>query len=943
MVLPVVMAASGAASAGATALGLKIDQKSVDLTKEIFLLQMRQTKRLFTAQWAEASYRYGEAMAQAAQQHCEDMALAKTAYLQAERINSQQFKLARDQDSRSFEMSFRTEARESLRDELANQFNRYNIVMLCDTVSLGCVYGLVVEGAPPEGTSEWLLILYLFSLGGSIMFFSVSLWFCVTIVRRLHEHTASIMERKLFSDDEQLQSAWQEELVNGLPTGPNVMHLVNQAYSRWLSRFINPLGHLSINMMILGVVMMFICAGLLTHTRYTIQYDSFASASIFWVTVFIATFIIIFSKIREDAFERKKEGVYDKSYLDAPTTKGPMAKVKLAADELFTRNAVRLGSFKRATLYRERKNSVNEFVPDNSALFEKAESLRRQWEFRAKQRQDVLETLTAAVEEIDALPADLLERVNKIIHDVDEADKHTARYVSMNSKKRTEHSETNLDRDDDGTTANKQRPMPDRPIDAQYTPVSLTSLRKKLGEFPVTTMIRIRNLTNEPLRLKSGAQLDAGQYIKDLEVSMIFSRHNRNQNVVGDRAIYRLFPIAEIPIRTEVVIAARSTGNKWFPTSGIDGELVFVNKSGTWIFHIHFSNGVGLGGTSCRTMAMHYADPKLRSDVQIESGEAENSVWKISHETIDQKRNNEVLVQINVMPPQFKSVYSSVHDEFKVGIEQGSPSCGEGFEMELGGIVHNERELNQPHLRKVETSDGSGETDPCSREILMNGIMFEQVSVLDPRFMWQQRWCELSSLSFVVFQHAGSTPEVEVPLDEITKIRAIPDMADGNVFHIYSNGRKPIILKTESSFKREQWIERISNATGSLYVADWGDIPHGEFSDPEPLPQPLNMNTLQPSLSNDVPTVAQSMNLSDREQGKDENSLKRLKAMDLLLGSFDDSTEYPSRSVPTAPAPQAQQSEMNTIQPSQSNYCFANAVIPPRPSRSSPHLSGLNR
>jgi hypothetical protein len=270
---------------------------------------MRQTKRLFTAQWAEASYRYGEAMAQAAQQHCEDMALAKTAYLQAEKINSEQVKLARDQDSRSFEMSFRTEARESLRDELTNQFNRYNIVMLCDTVSLGCVYGLVVEGAPPEGTSEWILILYLLCMGGSIMFFSVSLWFCVTIVRRLHEHTASIMERKLFSDDEQLQAAWQEELENGLPTGPNVMHLVNQAYCRWLSRFINPLGHLSVNMMILGVVMMFICAGLLTHARYTIDYDSFASASIFWVTVFIATSIIIVSKIREDALDRKKDGV----------------------------------------------------------------------------------------------------------------------------------------------------------------------------------------------------------------------------------------------------------------------------------------------------------------------------------------------------------------------------------------------------------------------------------------------------------------------------------------------------------------------------------------------------------------------------------------------------------------------------------------------------------
>ena len=931
MVFPVVMAASGAASAGATALGLKLDQKSVDLTKEIFLLQMRQSKRLFTAQWAQSSYMYGEAMAQAAQHHFEEMALAKTSYLQTEKINSQQTKLARDQDSRAFEMSFRTEARESLRDELTNQFNRYNIVMLCDTVCLGVVYGMVVEGAPPEGTDEWMLIAYLFCMGGSIMFFSVSLWFCVTIVRRLHEHTASVMERKLFSDDEQLQAAWQEELENGLPTGPNVMHLVNQAYSRWLSRFINPLGTFSVNMMILGVVMMFVCAGLLTHARYTIVFDSVASAAIFWIFVVTATLTIVYMKIREDASERKKENVYDKSYLDAPTTKGPMAKVKLAADELFTTRAVRLGSSKRATMYRERERSENEFVPDNSALYEKAEALRRNWEFRAKQRQDVLETLTAAVEEFDALPADLLERVNKIIHDVDEADKQTARYVSMPSKKALAHSQTNLERDDDDTITSKARPMPDRPIDAQHTSISLTSLRKKLGEFPLTTMIRIRNLTNEPLRLKSGVHLDAGLYIKDLEVPMVFSRQNRNRHVVGERAIYRLFPINEIPGRTEVVIAARSTGNKWFPTSGIDGELVFVNKSGTWIFHINFQNGVGLGGTTCMTKAMHYVDPKRRSDVPIESGEPEDSVWRVSHETIDQKRNNEFLVQIDVMPPQYKTIWSTADGNFdEICAGQGGLDSCEGFEMELGAIVHKkEQDPPQQHMENGQKSMDSGETDSGSGAVLMKGIMFEQVTVLDPRFMWQQRWCELSDSAITVCQRAGAIPDVKVPLDQITKVRAIPDMAARNVFHVYSNGRKPIKLKALSAHNREQWIERISDASGRLYVADWGDIRHGEptFSGLSISRQPeqSDMNTtantsssgddsseshptglpLGPPVPRDMDQALTASNFSTNRridtsvktggQDEEDSGMKRMKMMDLLLDSDNDSPRKPRK------------------------------------------------
>ena len=910
------MAASGAASAGATALGLKLDQKSVDLTKEIFLLQMRQSKRLFTAQWAQSSYMYGEAVAQAAQHHSEDMALAKTAYLQAEKINSQQTKLARDQDSRAFEMSFRTEARESLRDELSNQFNRYNTVMLCDTVCLSIVYSMISGQPLPEGTDEWMLIAYLFFLGGSIMFFSVSLWFCVTIVRRLHEHTASVMERKLFSENKQLQAAWQEELENGLPTGPNVMHLVNQAYSRWLSRFINPLGDFSVNMMILGVVMMFVIAGLFNHAYYTITpYNSVAGAAIFWIFVVMATLTIVYMKVREDASERKKENVYDKSYLDAPTTKGPMAKVKLAADELFTTHAVRLGSSKRETMYRERERSVNEFVADNSALYEKAEALRKNWEFRAKQRQDVLETLTAAVEEFDALPADLLERVNKIIHDVDEADKQTARYVSMPSKKTLAHRQTNFDRVDDDTITSKALPMPDRPIDAQHTSISLTSLRKKLGEFPLTTMIRIRNLTKEPLRLKSGVHLDAGLYIKDLEVPMVFTRPNRNRHVVGERAIYHLFPINEIPGRTEVVIAARSTGNKWFPTSGIDGELVFVNKSGTWIFHINFQNGVGLGGTTCMTKAMHYVDPKRRSDVLIEPGEPEDSAWRVSHETIDQKRNNEFLVQIDVMPPQYKTIWSTADDNFdEIGVGQGGLNSCEGFEMELGAIVHNkEQDPHQQQMEKRPKPLDSGETDPGSGVVLMKGIMFEQVTVLDPRFMWQQRWCELSDSAVTVCQRAGATPDVKVYLDQITKVRAIPDMAARNVIHIYSNGRKPIKLKAPSALNREQWIERISDATGRLYVADWGDIRHGEPTASglsiSRQPEQSDMNTtantsssgddsserhptglpLGPPVPGDMDQALVASNFStNRRIDTSAKTMKRLKMMDLLLDSVKD-------------------------------------------------------
>ena len=117
-------AASAAGNVGATALGIGMGKTDLELTQELFKLQMRQAKRLWTADYAESSVRHGESCMQSAQQHAEAQAMASAAYFQAEKINSQNIKLARDQDARSYELAFRSEVRESLRDELQNQNNR---------------------------------------------------------------------------------------------------------------------------------------------------------------------------------------------------------------------------------------------------------------------------------------------------------------------------------------------------------------------------------------------------------------------------------------------------------------------------------------------------------------------------------------------------------------------------------------------------------------------------------------------------------------------------------------------------------------------------------------------------------------------------------------------------------------------------------------------------
>ena len=151
MVIPCAVSAAKAVgtagSAGATALGIGMGKSDMDQSRDLFKQQMRQTKRLWTADWAEASVRHGETIMQAAQHHSEAQAMASASYYQAEKLASQSIKLARDQDSRAYEMAWRAEVRESLRDELGNQNNRFNIIMLCDTVCLGCVFTLVADGS----------------------------------------------------------------------------------------------------------------------------------------------------------------------------------------------------------------------------------------------------------------------------------------------------------------------------------------------------------------------------------------------------------------------------------------------------------------------------------------------------------------------------------------------------------------------------------------------------------------------------------------------------------------------------------------------------------------------------------------------------------------------------------------------------------------------------
>ena len=172
----------------------------------------------------------------------------------------------------------------------------------------------------------------------------------------------------------------------------------------------------------------------------------------------------------------------------------------------------------------KQERQEREFCHPTPSLQHQVYQLRKESYQRRKNRKDILKLLTTAAEELDALPEELISKLSKILHDIDDADKRTADLVTMEDDDEID-GETRLStrKSNRANSSNlhqfprqpptRRKPMTKYPIDAQRISVSLTSIRKKLGEIPLTTLLRIKNLADEPLRLKSGVQLKEGKYL----------------------------------------------------------------------------------------------------------------------------------------------------------------------------------------------------------------------------------------------------------------------------------------------------------------------------------------------------------------------------------------------------------------------------------------------
>lgn len=161
--------------------------------------------------------------------------------------------------------------------------------------------------------------------------------------------------------------------------------------------------------------------------EYLLEFNTLPAAIIFWSLVLVTSTTVLFMKHYEDHRKRPKAGIYDIWWQDRTSLEtGPFAKISRCAEQLFSHTAVGLGSTKQVESLSNCKRVERDLCATTEAFHFRVESSRKEVSHRSKTSKDILQLLTTAAEALEALPEELISRLNEVLH---EANNRTADFL----------------------------------------------------------------------------------------------------------------------------------------------------------------------------------------------------------------------------------------------------------------------------------------------------------------------------------------------------------------------------------------------------------------------------------------------------------------------------------------------------------------------------------
>lgn len=219
----------------------------------------KQDRRLFYAEYTEAVAHHGEEYAQAERHHSESFPHAEAGYWQSARHHRRDVDQARLQNRLMVEEQMQAEIRGMLRDDFEQKINRFDALMVCQTLMLGQAGQLSYITGPVPTDWRWITFVYTAMVAGSLVVLTLSMWFNYVCLRRLNEYTPGELHVLMHQDAEWLKRKGKDDVFDAI--------LVREQFVKWFKEHCSFMGTVSMHLFTVGVLTLFSSVGILLQCR----------------------------------------------------------------------------------------------------------------------------------------------------------------------------------------------------------------------------------------------------------------------------------------------------------------------------------------------------------------------------------------------------------------------------------------------------------------------------------------------------------------------------------------------------------------------------------------------------------------------------------------------------------------------------------------------------